>query len=110
MFGNCSSWPPVRVSRFRPFLSYMENPWAPGHISKCEGGTGGSIALFSRGAVMHFMNFRTSIQNFYQKLFVMGGGHSTARISHYIKQGSTVPPRSMVRVDERSQSHETSTQ
>ena len=37
MFENCSSWPPVKVSRFRPFLSYIENPWALGPISKCEG-------------------------------------------------------------------------
>ena len=55
MFGNCWSWPPVKVSRFRPFLSYMENPWAPSHISKCEVGIGGSIALFLRGAMMHSM-------------------------------------------------------
>ena len=75
MVVNCSSWPPVRVSRFRPFLSYMENPWAPGHISKCEGGTGGSIAPFLRGAMLHSMNFRTSKHNFYQQLFLMGGGH-----------------------------------
>ena len=80
MFGNCWSWPPVRVSRFRPFLSYMENPWAPGHISKCEGGTGGSIAPFLRGAMMHSMNFRTSKQNFYRKLFLMGGGHSSSNL------------------------------
>ena len=79
MFGNCWSWPPVRVSRFRPFLSYMENPWAPGHISKCEGGTGGSIAPFLRGAMLHSMNFKTSKQNFYRKLFLWGPrGHSTA--------------------------------
>ena len=28
MFDSCWSWPPVKVSRFRPFLSYMENPCA----------------------------------------------------------------------------------
>ena len=60
MFFYCSSWPPVRVSRFRPFLSYIENPWAPGHISKGVVGTGGSIPVFLRGAMMHSMNFRTS--------------------------------------------------
>jgi hypothetical protein len=25
VLGNCWSWPPVKVSRFRPFLSYIEN-------------------------------------------------------------------------------------
>ena len=45
MFENCSSWPLVKVSRFRPFLSYIENPWAPDHVSKCEVDTGGSIAF-----------------------------------------------------------------
>ena len=73
MFLFCSSWPPVRVSRFRPFLSYMENLWAPGHISKGVVGTGGSISFFLRGAMMHSMNFRTSKQNFCRKLFLMGG-------------------------------------
>ena len=37
MFKIFWSWPPVKVSHFRPFLSYMVNPWASGHISKCEG-------------------------------------------------------------------------
>jgi hypothetical protein len=81
MFLFCSSWPPVRVNLFRPFLSYMEIPWAPSHISKGVVGTGGSILAFLRGAMMHSMNFRTSKQNFIRKLFLMGGGHSKAAMA-----------------------------
>jgi hypothetical protein len=77
MFFYCSSWPPVRISRFRPFFSYIENPWAPGHIPKGVVGMGGSIPALLRGAMMHSMNFRTSKQNFCFKLCVEGGGHST---------------------------------
>jgi hypothetical protein len=83
MFIYCWSWPPVKVNHFRPFLSYMETPWAPGHMSKREVGTSGSIAAFcARGAMMHSMNFRTSKQNFYRKLFVMGGQCAVAKSYH----------------------------
>ena len=34
---NCWSRGPLKVSRFRLFLSYIENSWAFGPIPKCEG-------------------------------------------------------------------------
>jgi hypothetical protein len=76
MFEKCSSWPPVAVfDRFS-------------HISRTLGlqitfqsvrlvlVRVGRLPFFLRGARLHSMDFRTSKQNFYRKLFVMGGGGS----------------------------------
>jgi hypothetical protein len=48
MFWNCSSWPPVKVSRFRPFLSYIENLWALGPISKGQGPRWAHFSIYRR--------------------------------------------------------------
>ena len=94
MFENCLSWPPVKVSRFRSLLSYIENPWALGHISKCEGGTGGSIAPFLRGAMMHPMNFRTSKQNFYCSSWGGGSLYGSVDASRDVpRQARALAPR-----------------
>ena len=67
MFENCWSWPPVKVSRFRPFLSYMESPWASRHISKCEGPRWAHFLLYRRvlRAIFdgRFAAFRCYVQN-----------------------------------------------
>ena len=73
MFENCSSWPPVEVSRFRPFLSYIENPWALGPISKCEGPRWAHSPFHGKvlGAIMDFIYSNILKSKLALKLFLM---------------------------------------
>ena len=43
-----------------------------GHILKCEGGTGGSIAPFLRGAKMHSMNLKDVETELLSKIVGLG--------------------------------------